>query len=77
MLCGSCPRHGTAATATATATTSATATASASASATAIATTNDIGSCMTNVLHARAVLLAIGCIAMAVILARARAAREA
>ena len=65
------------ATATATATTSATATASASASATAIATTNDIGSCMTSVLHARAVLLAIGCIAMAVILARARAAREA
>jgi hypothetical protein len=47
------------------------------ATATAIATSNHIGSRMTSVLHARAVLLAIGCIAMAVILARARAARAA
>jgi hypothetical protein len=79
--------HGTAApTATATATTAATTTPTATATATAnahiatataIATSNDIGSRMTSVLHARAVLLAIGCIAMAVILARARAARAA
>jgi hypothetical protein len=75
--------HGTAApTATTAATTIPTATATPTATAhiataTAIATSNDIGSRMTSVLHARAVLLAIGCIAMAVILARARAARAA